>query len=308
MEASVTLKNVSKSFKNYHLFSNLNIGVEKGSTFAIVGKNGAGKSVLLKLMATWMLPDSGTIYIRGEVVDKNDDYLRYIAYLPDCDTHDPWLTGWENILFRAQLVGISEAEARSIAAPLIAMFNLQDKLENYPVTYSRGTKRCLDLVMTLMQPAEICLLDEPLAALDYQCRWALLRYLMSIKPEKTIVIASSLFTELQTIADRWIILDEGRVRFDGTLDKMLSKLDLPFNVEILLRQENQQLQDRMRGLEGVTAVESFGQTLKIVLSSVLVLPKLLQQLDLNDIAGIQGQIINVEEFINRLLTEVGEEQ
>jgi ABC-type multidrug transport system ATPase subunit len=308
MEASITLKNVSKSFKNYHLFSNLNIGVEKGSTFAILGKNGAGKTVLLKLMATWMLPDSGTIYIRGEVVDKNDDYLRQIAYLPDCDAHDPWLTGWQNILFRAQLLGLSEAEARMTAEPLIAMFNLQDKLEEYPVTYSRGAKRCLDLVMTLMQPAEIYLLDEPLAVLDYQCRWALLRHLLTIKAEKTIVIATSLFTELQTIADRWIILDEGRVRFDGTLEKMLSKLELPFNVEILLCRENQQILNQIKGIEGVVAIESLGHTIQIALSSATTLPNLLQQLDLNDIAGIKGQIISIEEFINRLLTEVGGEQ
>lgn len=306
MEASITLKNVSKSFGEKHLFGGLTLGVEKGSSFAVIGKNGAGKSVLLKLFANWTVPDSGTIFIRGEEVSKKTDLLRDIAYLPENDAHDPWLTGWKNIYHRAELLGMNAAVTSARVEPLIELFQMRSVLDDFPVTYSRGTKRCLDLILTLLQPAEIIILDEPMLGLDYCNRWALLQYLLQIKSGVTMIIASSQFTEIHTLADRWIILDRGTVRFDGTMAKMLTKLELPFTLELQLQQRNEQIKEALSKIEGVTSIDQYGLLLKLTLQEIATLPTVLNAIDLSLIAGINGYTISVEDFINRLLAVEGE--
>lgn len=305
MEASITLKNVSKHFQKTYLFSNLNLGIEKGTTFAIVGRNGAGKSVLLKLLSTWMTPDAGSVFIRGKEVSQAVNVSRYIAYLPDSDCHDPWQTGWSNIKYRADLIGLDEKYLKDKVLPLIELFNLKEKLNDYPVTYSRGTKRCLDLVLTLMSDTEILLLDEPTIGLDYQNRWALLQYLLKIKEEKTIVIASNTFTEIHSIADRWIVLEKGVVRFDGTIAKMLSQLEIPFTLELMLQTPDEQVAQRLRQLSSVQKVNEYGLMVRGSVRNINDLPDILKQIDLTNIAGINGQTMSVEEFLNQLLSDEG---
>lgn len=229
MEASVTFKNISKRFEKKYVLSSLTLGIEKGSAFAIIGRDGAGKSTLLRILATLLTPDTGKVYINDkDISNYTAEVKRSIGYLPDHDMHDPWLTGWENLVLRAEFLDIKKSEIENRINPLLQEFEIGEEIQNYPVTYSHGMKRRLDIIQVLLGDPSILILDEPTLGLDYHIRNIFFKYLLKQKGKKTIIVASNEFTEIQTIADRWVVLHHGEIRYDGTLERMSSLVEIPF--------------------------------------------------------------------------------
>ncbi len=304
MEASIALKNVSKHFNQKYVLSNLTLGIEKGSTFAIIGRNGAGKSTLLRILSTLMDADHGTIYIKGQELSKSALAVKpFIGYLPDHDIQDPWLTGWQNLQQRAAYLGLSEDTFKQRAEKFISLFELESCCTEYPVTYSHGEKRRLDIVQILLGDPEILLMDEPLLGLDYKIRHKFIQYLMDQKSQKTIVLASNEFTEIQTIADRWIVLHKGQIRFDGTLEKMTSQLQVPFIGNIELKTGTYDLIHKLPKKQGIREVRDYGNTIQIVTNHFQDFYQLIKKIGLENVIRISGNSINIVEFLNQLLSE-----
>ena len=306
MEASITLKNVSKHFKKRYVLSNLNIGIEKGSTFAIIGRNGAGKSTLLRIISSIMEPDNGMVYINGQEIIQNAAKVKQvIGYLPDEDMHDPWLTGRENLEKRAKYLGLRHADFSRQVEPLVKLFELEDELDNYPVTYSRGIKRRLDIVQVLMGNPEIVILDEPTMGLDYHIRAILIRYILEHKGKNTFIFSSNEFSDIQTIADRWIVLDRGRIRFDGTLENMIEQIELPFYGNIEFRHGGYQLIKTLQHVKEIKELHDLGKTIQIVTENMKDFLTILQKVNLDEIISISGSSIHVEEFLKQLNSDEG---
>lgn len=306
MEASITLKNVSKHFNKRYVLSDLSIGIEKGSTFAIIGRNGAGKSTLLRILSTILKPDRGTVYIDGKDIEQNIVVVKKIvAYLPDHDIHDPWLTGRENLTKRARYLGIRDAEFESRVTPFVKMFEIEDELDNYPVTYSRGIKRRLDIVQVLIGNPEVIILDEPTMGLDYHTRAILFRYILDQKGKKTVVLSSNEFTEIQTTADRWIVLEHGRIRFDGTLENMVAQIEIPFYGTIEFRHGGEQLIKALQHAKEIKEIHDLGRSVQIVTENIRDFITVLQKINLDDVISISGSSIHIEEFLNQLNSDEG---
>jgi ABC-type multidrug transport system ATPase subunit len=306
VEASITLKNVSKHFKKRYVLSNLSIGIEKGSTFAIIGRNGAGKSTLLRIISSIMEPDNGMVYINGQEIIQNAAKVKKVmGYLPDEDMHDPWLTGRENLDKRAKYLGLRDEDFSNQVEPLVKLFELEDELDNYLVTYSRGIKRRLDIVQVLMGNPEIVILDEPTMGLDYHIRSVLFRYILEHKGKNTFIFSSNEFTEIQTIADRWIVLDRGRIRFDGTLENMAEQVELPFYGNIEFRHGGYQLIKALQHVKEIKELHDLGKTIQIVTENMNNFLSILQKVNLDEIISISGSSIHVEEFLKQLNSDEG---
>jgi ABC-type multidrug transport system ATPase subunit len=306
VEASITLKNVSKHFKKRYVLSNLSIGIEKGSTFAIIGRNGAGKSTLLRIISSIMEPDNGMVYINGQEIIQNAAKVKKVmGYLPDEDMHDPWLTGRENLAKRAKYLGLRDEDFSNQVEPLVKLFELEDELDNYLVTYSRGIKRRLDIVQVLMGNPEIVILDEPTMGLDYHIRSVLFRYILEHKGKNTFIFSSNEFTEIQTIADRWIVLDRGRIRFDGTLENMAEQVELPFYGNIEFRHGGYQLIKALQHVKEIKELHDLGKTIQIVTENMNNFLSILQKVNLDEIISISGSSIHVEEFLKQLNSDEG---
>lgn len=301
MEASITLKNVSKHFQKKYVLSGLSIGIEKGSTFAIIGRNGAGKSTLLRILSTIMKPDKGIVYIDGkDITASTKEVKRIVAYLPDHDIHDPWLTGRENLLKRAAYLGFPKEKFQSVVMPVVKMFELEEELDQYPVTYSKGIKRRMDIVQVLIGDPEIIIFDEPTMGLDYYTRSILFRYILEHKGRKTFVLSSNEFSEIQTIADRWIVLDHGRVRFDGTLENMVAQIELPFFGNIEFQRGGDSLIESLRSISEIKEIRDMGKTIQIVTDNVLDFVSVLKKIDLSEVLSISGSSIHIEDFLEKL--------
>ena len=305
MEASITLKNISKHYNKKYVLSNLTIGIEKGSNFAVIGRNGSGKSTLLRILSTLLKADNGILYIGGKNISEHlAQVKKNVGYLPDYDIHDPWLTGLENLKRRARFMGMNDEKFDKIVIPLIKQFEMDDYVNNYPVTYSHGIKRRLDLIQVLMGDNAILILDEPLLGLDYFMRYKLIKYLLDFKKDKTIILASNEFTEIQTIADRWIVLHNGEIRFDGTLEKMTSQLELPFvaNLEI---KNTEKIIETLKENKDVMEIRDFGNTIQVVTKDINIFNKIFKKIKSENIVRVSGNSVNIEEFLNQLLSDEG---
>lgn len=306
MEASITLKNVSKRFQKKYVLSNLTLGVEKGSTFAIVGRSGAGKTTLLRIVSTLMRPDEGTLYINEkECLNNISDVKENIGYLPDHDINDPWLTGWENLQRMARLHGIPETVFEERAKTFIRDYQLEDVINECPVVYPRGKKRVLDIIQILLNDPPILILDEPTLGLDYFATNVLFKYLMANRGKKTIVIASNQFTVIQAIAERWVVLHDGKIRFDGTLEKMTSQVDIPFTGSILFKQSKKEFVETLKNINGVYDIRDSVNTVQFSIDSFDIFHQILKEVDLDDVISIFCNSVDIDEFINQLISDEG---
>lgn len=302
MEASISLKNVSKRLKDRYVISNVTFGIEKGSIFGLLGRSGAGKSSLMKLLASIWLSNGGKIYIKGQE-NLTGELRKSVGYLPQHDMHDPWLTGRENLARRIMVLGMDSREVESRIERFVVDFGLEDYIDDYVVNYPAGVRRKLDIVQVLIGAPDILLLDEPLVNLDYITACQLIREVMRLKEGQsaTVVIASNSVTSLTAICDRWVVLDRGRVVFDGDWDKFEETGELPYACELRLSSSvSGMVVDRLK--EDVVSYEVEGSYYRIKFRSPAGFKKLIEEVGIDKIVQLRAEMIDFEDFFKAIGT------
>ncbi len=222
MEASITLKAIGKTFRNNTLLADLSFGVEKGSTFVILGENGAGKSVVLKLLVGLIEKDAGMAYIHGKDISTRGDEIRSITgYMPQTLDLDDELTVLENLEIFGQLHGLSARDAHTNALDWAERLNFGNNLQRMPQDLSHGNKRLVQFARALVHDPQVIILDEPTKGLDPHSRTKVWDILDKIHQHKTIVFSSQNFSEAERYADRIAILHNGNIKMDGTLERLI---------------------------------------------------------------------------------------
>lgn len=306
MEASIALKNVSKHFKNRYVLSNLNFGVEKGSIFTVLGRNSEGKSTFLKLLAGIYTPSSGKLYINGEEFLKNrQKILKDIGYLGDVPIHDKNLTLLQNMKQRAEILGMTNTVYNKYSEPLIARFRLKEFLDQKAKICSKGILKRLEIVLSLLHNPSILIWDEPLANLDFNLRQVLLKYLLEKRGETTVVIATNEFTELHTVADRWIVLHNRNIRFDGDLEKMTTQIEIPFIGQLEIRKEATDVIELLSNNPQVNNLSQTGNSINFQCKNLKDFHAIVMQINSEDILRISCNSIDLEELLNQLLSDEG---
>ena len=158
----VELRNVSKAYKNNILFTNLNLTVPRGDICGILGENGSGKSVLLKMICGFALPDAGEVLVGGERIEKGR-FPRDIGVILDSTGFLPGETGLDNLLL---LASIRRKADRAQVEEAMRLVGLKPELEVPVGKYSQGMKQRLAIAQALMEKPSLLVLDEPLNAID----------------------------------------------------------------------------------------------------------------------------------------------
>ncbi len=303
MEASIALKKVSKHFKNRYVLSNLNLGIETGSTFVILGRNGEGKSTFLKLLSGHLTPSQGKIYINGHIFSENRHMIKTIGFMGDNPGYNDSLTLSENLKQRADLLNMPDKLFIKRKNFLAEKFNIQKFLAEKTCICSSGIKKRLALSLSLLNDPDILIWDEPLAHLDFNLRKILLDYLLEIKGQKTVVIATNEFTELHTVADRWLVLHNKGIRFDGDLEKMTTQIDLPFTGEIETAEE--QDISHLKIHPDVKAISEQGNSIIFQCNGFTAFTQIINSTDPENLLRISCNSIDLEELLNQLLSDEG---
>ncbi|MGM0852656.1 MAG: ABC transporter ATP-binding protein [Bacillota bacterium] len=221
---SIHVRGLRKSYKNLDVLKGVDFEVEKGSVFALLGSNGAGKTTIVKILTTLLKPDGGTACVNGfDVVSKDDDVRQSISLTGQFAAVDEMLTGRENLIMIARLRHLDHP--RQVTDDLLKRFGLMEAADRRTSTYSGGMRRRLDIAMSLVGKPQIIFLDEPTTGLDPEARievWKVVKELA--ESGTTVFLTTQYLEEAEQLADRIAILHEGKVIANGTLEELKKML------------------------------------------------------------------------------------
>ena len=222
MEASITLKKVGKLVSDKTILASLTFGVERGSLVAIIGDNEAGKSMLMKVIAGVEYQEFGQVFINGLDSQKRRlEMLSSIGFVPHEIDLDPWLTLEENIRFIGMMYQVDIEIVNTRMVQLARELDINPYLKSMVQNISPGIIKKGMILRALIHDPNILILDEPTAFMDaesYRHTWDLL---LRLKGKKTILYVSQSLKEVEEAHDRILVLEDGRIALDGSLDKLL---------------------------------------------------------------------------------------
>ena len=238
MEASTTalqVRGLEKSYDKVHVLRGVDFDVARGSIFALLGSNGAGKTTIVRILTTLLKPDSGTASVGGfDVVSQPARVRESISLTGQFAAVDEILTGRENLIMIARLRHVKHAG--QIADDLLGWFGLAEAAGRRVSTYSGGMRRRLDIAMSLIGSPQIIFLDEPTTGLDPEGRIEVWKVIQNLADSGTTVFLTTQYLdEAEKLADRIAILHQGTIIVSGTLAN-LRKLLPPAKAEYVERQ------------------------------------------------------------------------
>lgn len=235
MEKAIQVQGLQKSYKQLHVLNGVDFEVKKGSIFALLGSNGAGKTTIVKILSTLLRPDGGTALVNGfDVVSEGDSVRLSISLTGQFAAVDEVLTGRENLILIIRLRHLSDP--RLIADDLLNRFGLADAADRRTSTYSGGMRRRLDIAMSLVGSPLVIFLDEPTTGLDPEARVEVWKTVKELAVQGTTVfLTTQNLEEAEYLADQIAILHEGRIIANGTVAD-LKNLFPPAKVEYIEKQ------------------------------------------------------------------------
>ena len=229
------VEGLEKSYEELRVLRGVDFDVARGSIFALLGSNGAGKTTVVKILSTLLKPDAGTATVNGfDIATQPADVRESISLTGQFAAVDEILTGRENLVLIARLRYLKGAGR--IADDLLARFQLTDAADRRVSTYSGGMRRRLDIAMSLIGDPPVIFLDEPTTGLDPQSRVEVWNSVKELAGRGTTVLLTTQYLdEAEQLADRIAILHEGRIIANGTLAE-LKRLLPPAKVEYVEKQ------------------------------------------------------------------------
>jgi daunorubicin/doxorubicin transport system ATP-binding protein len=246
-----------KVFGSTRAVDHLGIVVPVGGVYGLLGPNGAGKTTVIRILATLLSPDAGRAEVFGhDVVGEPDAVRGRVSLTGQFASIDDDLTGVENLVLLARLLGYPRRQARHRAADLLDAFELAGAAGRPVKTYSGGMRRRMDLAASLVVTPDLLFLDEPTTGLDPRSRgqvWEMVRAL--VQRGTTVLLTTQYLDEADQLADRIAVADHGRVIAEGTPGELKASVGSGVLHVRLLRPELRPEAERVLGGTLGTAVQ-----------------------------------------------------
>ena len=286
--ALIELRKISKSYGSVTALRELDLTVPEGCLYGLLGPNGAGKTTAMRILATLLAPDSGSVFIGGvDGLAQPREVRQLMGYVAQEVAIDKILSGRELLQLQGDLYHLPRNERETRIADLIERLVMGDWIDRRCGTYSGGMRRRLDLAAGLLHRPRLLVLDEPTVGLDIESRsaiWQLLRQL--VQEGTTVLLSSHYLEEVEALADQMAIIDDGRVIAEGTPDQLKQRLGgdrVTLRVrEFSTAEEATQVRALLEPLDGVRQVvvnRSQGFSLNLVIEGGAVIDQLRQTLE-----------------------------
>ena len=205
----IQIKNLSKSFKGITILDNVSIEFESGKIYGLIGRNGSGKSVFLKLLCNFYVPTSGEILYDGLNINEKNIFLPDTRALIEKPSFLPDLSGFDNLKLLASIQGKIGDKEINESLKKVNLFDDKDK--KYKI-YSLGMKQKLGIAQVLMEDTKVMILDEPFNGIEEKTADKLRNILKEeVKKDKIIIIASHIKEDVFVLADVVYKFDDGKV-------------------------------------------------------------------------------------------------
>lgn len=226
MSPVIEARGLVKRYGRLPAVDGIDLTVEKGEVYGLLGPNGSGKTTTILLLLGLTEPTAGSIRILGlDPLRQPLAVKRRVGYLPDQIGFYDHLTAWENLAYTARLAGLVSAEADKRIAGALERVHLAEVAHRRVATFSRGMRQRLGLAEVLAKQAEIAILDEPTSGLDPQSTQELLDLIRELAAEAvTFVLSSHLLAMMQTICSRVALFRKGRIGLIGKVEDLTSEV------------------------------------------------------------------------------------
>ena len=225
-ESAISVKDLTKKFKDFTAVDNISFEVPKGSTFAFLGPNGAGKTTTIKMLTTLLQPTSGSIVLNGSDPTRHPNRARQSFGIVFQDPSvDDELTAYENMFLHAGLYGVPRNETAGRIKEMLEFVELWDRKDSLVKSFSGGMRRRLEIARGLLHTPEILFLDEPTTGLDPQTRNHIWEYIRKLNKERglTVFFTTHYMDEVEKAADHVVIIDNGKIVSRDTVKDTISK-------------------------------------------------------------------------------------
>lgn len=306
--ALLQVEDLSRHFGGLAALDHVSFAVAPGTICGLIGPNGAGKTTLTKLLCTLILPTSGRATVCGHDVVADAADVRREVGLVDCqDRSFFWrLSGWQNLLFFAALVGLHGAQARRRIAELVDLVGLEGDIDRRFMTYSSGMRQRLAIARGLLSMPLVVFMDEPTRSLDPVTARDLRRFIREILVDalgRTVVLVTHRLEEAEELCDRVAIMNHGRVLACSPAEDIKRRISARLRYTLRVRRLAPEVLAPLRGAPGVADLcmadaNSHGVELQLLLADEdTCLPGLIREIVTlgGDIVHCQSQGLSLEE-------------
>lgn len=205
----IEVKNISKSFKKVRVLNDVSMTVEKGTICGLVGLNGSGKTVLMKAICGFLLPDEGEVYVRGKQIGKEIDFPENVGAIIETPGFSQYISGFQNLKNLASIQKkISDKRIRKV----MKMVELDPYSKKWVSKYSLGMRQRLGIAQAIMEDQDLLILDEPMNGLDKRGVADVRALLLKLKEHgRTILIASHNQYDIDMLCDKVYEMDRGYI-------------------------------------------------------------------------------------------------
>ena len=223
------IKNLTGGYVHVPVLKDVSFTVESGKLVGLIGLNGAGKSTTINEIIGLLTPYSGEINIDGLTLRTNPrEYRQQIGYIPETPSLYEELTLREHIETVAMAYGIEQEQAFERVEPLLKMFRLDQKLDWFPVHFSKGMKQKVMIICAFVVDPSLFIVDEPFLGLDPLAISDLIQLLDEEKKKgKSILMSTHVLDSAEKMCDSFVILHKGQVRAKGNLPQLRQAFDMP---------------------------------------------------------------------------------
>ncbi len=221
----IHVENVSRCYGANIAVDSASFEINQGQIVGLLGRNGAGKTTIMKMLTGFLEPGAGSIHIDGvNIADAPKQVQENIGYLPENLPIYPEMTVADYLIYSAQMRNITASDIHSRVKSVIEKTQLEEKALQTIATLSRGYKQRVGVAQALIHSPKILILDEPTNGLDPQQTAAMRKLILALSQTSTVILSTHIMQEVDALCDRVIILESGKVAIDENL-KALRKSD-----------------------------------------------------------------------------------
>lgn len=217
----IEIKDITKKYRSLVAVNHVNLTIQDGELFGLLGVNGAGKTTLISMLSTLVQPTSGTASLMGyDLIKEKVEIKKIMSVSPQETAIAPLLTVKENLSFFSEIYEMNDL---AYLEKIIHLFHLEEVLNKKAKTLSGGYKRRLSIAISLLSKPKVLFLDEPTLGLDVFARRELWKIILSLKGKITIVLTSHYLEEIEALCDRIAVIHKGNIIFEGKIEVMKEK-------------------------------------------------------------------------------------
>lgn len=244
---------VCKYFGETKALDNLDFNIEAGEIVGLVGKNGAGKSTALRIFSCQLIPSSGTVRVDGiSLEDHPREVRRRIGFLPEEPPLYREMSVQSYLEFAAGLHGLSSSEARKRTHAVMGETSLEDVARERLGNLSRGYRQRVGIAQAIVHDPKLVLLDEPMAGLDPLQISQARDLIKSLGKRHTVLFSSHILSEITNVCDRVILIDEGKVRAEGSEDALWERFHHHRRITMKVRGARAAIEKALKSVHGIT--------------------------------------------------------